>query len=865
MAASEPRSGRHRRDFGSRHRPAVGMLRMVADGDRGWALAPVPRPTDYVGRVGALAVALGVGGMIGGLPAVAAADTGTAADAPGTTQSADSSSDKSSARGTTRQHRPPGRATRDDQADDAAQPSVTTRSPRTSSAADPITDPAPRPGRHRAPDVAPATSPDPVATPIADIAVPPASAVDQGSTSSADLGPAPAATQVAAAIVAPALPQAPVMAAATPDTVTSGDGADSSWLDGNHDAPYAPAAAPFAWAAAALSRRELSAETVPVIPASSATTGAPPLPSGAALGSETETVKAAPIKRLVRVFIGDGTAENPDAGILFGDGYSYTGYAGACTSGACDGGRAGLIGNGGNGFNGGNGGAAGWFGNGGAGGHGAAAINGGAGGDGGRGGLILGDGGIGGNGADATDPTADGGAGGKGGSAGKLSLNGDGGAGGRGGRGGALSGSGGQRGDDGTSSRLALLGNRGATGYPQPASVIGDIWNQITGAVDSISNAISSAGQALWNAAESSYASFIGLITNFSLTDVEKWLWDNVASPALNLVGNALVSTFIPAWTPLTEVIVPIFIDGVGDWIFNGTVAPEVNRLATNPVILDFLSGLVGQQLTPGLGAAVGDAAITFVELAIGGPDNAVVRAAFDTLLTNLPGLPSGWDVAKLLWNLGFGDYTFAQLLEDQIGLPLQNAIGDFLSNPAVRQTLGTATASALTVLTDSTDVREFIGNLAGQTVAGLLPADPAVASEVGTLVNTAVVALIGQAGSNIAQLTGSAFTTLLAQPALTSALAVTATNFLRGAFGIPQVPDPSVTDALGTTATDLIAMLLSDSELLTALGSTGAQVVSGVLAMPAAQVWAGGMVGDLVAWVRSWVRRSRACWVIRR
>ena len=39
-----------------------------------------------------------------------------------------------------------------------------------------------------------------------------------------------------------------------------------------------------------------------------------------------------------------------------------------CSSDLCDGGKAGLIGNGGNGFNGGNGGSAGWFGNGGAGG-----------------------------------------------------------------------------------------------------------------------------------------------------------------------------------------------------------------------------------------------------------------------------------------------------------------------------------------------------------------------------------------------------------------------------------------------------------------------------------------------------------------
>ncbi|MFM9035488.1 MAG: hypothetical protein ACKOQ4_14620, partial [Mycobacterium sp.] len=66
---------------------------------------------------------------------------------------------------------------------------------------------------------------------------------------------------------------------------------------------------------------------------------------------------------------GDGTADHPDAGLLGGSGYTYTGYEGACTSGACNGGKAGLLfGNGGGGFAGGDGGSAGWFGNGGAGG-----------------------------------------------------------------------------------------------------------------------------------------------------------------------------------------------------------------------------------------------------------------------------------------------------------------------------------------------------------------------------------------------------------------------------------------------------------------------------------------------------------------
>jgi CubicO group peptidase (beta-lactamase class C family) len=130
---------------------------------------------------------------------------------------------------------------------------------------------------------------------------------------------------------------------------------------------------------------------------------------------------------VLRVFVGNGTADNPNAGLLLGNGYSYTGYAGACTSGACNGGIGGLIGNGGDGFAGGNGGSAGWFGSGGNGG--AATAVGAAGGKGGSGGLFVGRGGDGGAGG------PDGGLGGDGGDAGGVSVFGMGGRGGIGGAG----------------------------------------------------------------------------------------------------------------------------------------------------------------------------------------------------------------------------------------------------------------------------------------------------------------------------------------------------------------------------------------------------------------------------------------------
>ena len=149
------------------------------------------------------------------------------------------------------------------------------------------------------------------------------------------------------------------------------------------------------------------------------------VPDSAVVASAGAGATAHPIADFVRIFIGSGTAENPNAGVLIGNGYSYTSYGGACTTGACNGGTGGLIGNGGDGFAGGNGGSAGWFGSGGKGG--AATAVGGTGGRGGAGGLFVGDGGQGGAGGPG------GGTGGDGGSAGALSFLGTGGIGGVGG------------------------------------------------------------------------------------------------------------------------------------------------------------------------------------------------------------------------------------------------------------------------------------------------------------------------------------------------------------------------------------------------------------------------------------------------
>jgi len=175
------------------------------------------------------------------------------------------------------------------------------------------------------------------------------------------------------------------------------------------------------------------------------------------------------------VFVHNGTAADPNAGLWFGNGYSYADGVGCPTGAVCNGGNGGsLAGSGGDGYNSGNGGRAGLFlggslsiaGNGGAaaagcvgatcdggnggssgllgiGGSGGAGFGTGTGGAGGRGGLISGTGGVGGEGG------ALGGSGGLGGSAVLFGTGGVGGAGGAGGTGSVWFGTGGAGGSGG--------------------------------------------------------------------------------------------------------------------------------------------------------------------------------------------------------------------------------------------------------------------------------------------------------------------------------------------------------------------------------------------------------------------------------
>ena len=376
----------------------------------------------HIGRVGALAVALGVGMAIAAIP-VASAEPG-AVDNSNTTANAPETPAGASAPARTRAA---GRAARINAAATNSSDTASTRTPAASRKNRPA--PAATDSSARRVPSSPPVAPAPAASvlPTARTTVSatqarfrPASAVRRTAPSTF-LNRAAATTRAAAAVAAPSA-TAPVMTT-TPRPPAGGAVSGHNvlaWLasNGNGDSP---AAAALAWTAAAVTRREIGVAATTSAPAASTTTG-----------QRARAVGAGPVVDLIRLFIGNGTPGHPDGGWLIGDGFSYdeTTCAGQTV---CNGGKAGLLGNGGNGFNGGNGGAAGWFGKGGDGGDG---LPGQSGGTGGRGGLFAGNGGIGGDGGNAEAIAGVGGDGGDGGSAGLLSIWGRGGTGGVGGDGG---------------------------------------------------------------------------------------------------------------------------------------------------------------------------------------------------------------------------------------------------------------------------------------------------------------------------------------------------------------------------------------------------------------------------------------------
>ena len=400
----------------------------------------------YAGRVGALAVTVGVGAAIASMPALAFADS-TGSDGP-TVSNSSTSSPGASAAGS-------------DAADSAGSPIDAAGSPADSDGAGSDAD-----------------SPDVTDTEAAD--------------ADADAGELPA--EIADALADEGLGADEADGLADDDVQGAGPGEARNASAGSDDGAVVDADADWVPGLDSDSEGTGSAEssggtsfsggtspkvTSPAVSADAVAAGSdvvePPAlvmslidseadPSAATASTVSSVGSAADsgLGSLWRIFFGDGTADNPHAGILSGNGFSWTAQTCPRIT-ACDGGNAGLIGSGGSGYAGGNGGSAGWFGAGGDGGDGAPGD---AGGDGGAGGLFVGNGGVGGAGGAALLPGGTGGDGGAGGSTGLLSVMGRGGSGGSGGHGmaGGQGGAGGKGGAGGNGSVVWGSGGDGGDG-----------------------------------------------------------------------------------------------------------------------------------------------------------------------------------------------------------------------------------------------------------------------------------------------------------------------------------------------------------------------------------------------------------------
>ncbi|WP_328351189.1 hypothetical protein OG976_17370 [Mycobacterium sp. NBC_00419] len=729
----------------------------------------------YVGRVGALAVALGVGGAIAGMP-VAAADTG-AGDSGKTTGSSVAHSARKAAA-----DRSPGSAA----SGNGGSKGRGTDKPASAAGAESGT----------------AASARRIHLGSTESDVPDTNSVAGGEVSAVDTNPT-ADTPAAA-------PAAPVLTAAAPRgslSVTHQGPLD--WLAGGND-PLSQLVAPFAWAAAAVSRRETTNSTA-VAPAAASVTTSQPVASGVAVD---------PVAAFIRIFIGDGTADHPDAGILYGNGYTYTSYEGACLSGACNGGKAGFIGNGGDGFMGGNGGSAGYLGNGGKGAQGVVGINGGAGGNGGNGGLIAGNGGDGGNGA---SPTAQGG---KGGKAGFLGV----------------------KGKDGTTGSAAAVGSPKSVGAAT--------------AVDGNTN----------------------VTTQPVTADPVEWsLWNDVVAPALtDLIKTGInYAGLTPSAQAAADAFIGAAVELFGDNYFDDSVNGALSGLAANTDFLNYVvtqvsGGLTSSGVPSQAAVVVGNAVASLVQTVL---NNTAFQNAFGTFFQSLTLVPNGWGLVDLAAALAATDYTLDDLVGQDISqsaAALASNLPTFLADGGVQSALSTGIKTAVNVLTGvgspswaqpSTAFVSFLGGAVGQSVTSALGGG-SVATTIGTAIGTSVTNLLTNPAvdATLASVLGGLVggvqvgdvvvcRGLLCQDGVADALGTFASSVATavGGGGNPQtavaaalqtlLANTSVQNGVGQTVGNAVLGLLGDPDVRSAVATSVSNLVTQLTGNSSVRGWVGQQI----------------------
>ncbi|AQT78674.1 hypothetical protein B1R94_04565 [Mycolicibacterium litorale] len=329
------------------------------------------------------------------------------------------------------------------------------------------------------------------------------------------------------------------------------------------------------------------------------------------------------------------------------------------------------------------------------------------------------------------------------------------------------------------------------------------------------------------------------------------------AGADLGAAVHDFIDRHLPGWTPIADELAPIVADGIQDLLSNGSVSAEVNRLVTNTAVMQFFSMKVSTALgsywgvPPAVGTVIGDAAANLVRNTLG---NAGVQSALDVVAHAV--MPTPDQYGAITAGLAGGDV--APLGEYLTSIVPRSAgdVATFLSTPAVQAALASATSQVVIDLTQGSEVPAWLGDVVARAVSAQLggPAGTAI----GTALGSAVQGLLGNttAMQGLATAIGAAVPSILGAPHVAAAVAdaVTAlgSDILDGTHWLSALDqawwglrvDPSFRSALSAAAGGAFAALATNSDVVSAVTTGVAALITDVAADPAARAFVSALVG---------------------
>ncbi|MCV7177386.1 hypothetical protein [Mycolicibacterium sphagni] len=331
------------------------------------------------------------------------------------------------------------------------------------------------------------------------------------------------------------------------------------------------------------------------------------------------------------------------------------------------------------------------------------------------------------------------------------------------------------------------------------------------------------------------------------------------ASPVLNTAVLGFINHYLPGWNSIAGELAPIVADGIQDLISNGAISAEVQQLATNSTILQFISTKVSTAVTTYLGApeavsaVVGNAAANFVRNTL---SNAGVQGALDVLANAVR--PTEAQYTAITAGLATNNLEPLSDYLKSIVTGSSDELATFLSTPSVQAALASATSSAVVDLTSSAVIPTWLGDVvAGWVSDGL--GGGAVAEGLGDALGNAVEGLLSntKAMQGLGTVAGAAVTNLLSAPGVAAAVADAATAFgtqlLAGSNWVDAldvawqglVADSSFRAALGPAAGSAVYSLATNSDVVSALAAAASGLVSDVAGNPDVLAFLGEALGS--------------------